>query len=511
MDQRPNSLPGFKVRIVAFTNARRLGSRAPVSEIGSISTGRRSKLLRLREDPSGQTVVVVNGTGYALRRRVRASDPGRLGSDLDGGGTGCYRGDQVIVRQAFRYELDPNAGQRVLLAKHAGTARYAWNWALSERIRRYRDHEGSARFTNAIEQHRELNARKKAEFPWMYQVSKCAPQEALRDLDRAFRNLVRARHAGRFCGFPRFKRKGVNDAFRLTGRMVVLRCAVQLPRLGSVPTKEGTGKFSGRILSATVRREADRWYVSLSVEAERSDPEGVSGPVVGIDLGLHSFAVISDGANEDAERVEAPKPLGRYLELLRRRSRLHSRKARGSRNRARSTLRLARLHRRVRNMRTDFLHKLSTRLAKTKSVVVIEDLNVAGMVRNERLARHIADAGWGTFRRMLEYKSGWYGSRVIAAPRFLPSSKTCSDCTRALDAMPLSVRRWVCPGCGVEHERDANAARNLVVWYRRTTGSSPGNHACGESSGGAEAQSPASLGSKKQESAVEGVHRLRNG
>src|ERR671918_2691485 len=284
----------------------------------------------------------------------------------------------------------------MLLAKHAGSARFAWNWALGERMRRYRECQGGQRFTNAIEQHRQLNARKAREWSWMYEVSKCAPQEALRDLDRAFRNFVRARKASRYCGFPRFKRKGVDDAFRLTGSIHVLGRAVHLPRLGAMRTKEGTKKLRGRILSATVRREADRWYVSLTVQTERADPEPILGPVSGVDLGLNCFAAISDGVRE--ETVTAPKPLGRSLRLLRRRSRAHSRKARGSCSRRRSALRLARLHRRVRNVRTDFLHKLSTSLATTKSVMVLEDLHVRGMVRNRRLARPIADAGWSSFR-----------------------------------------------------------------------------------------------------------------
>jgi putative transposase len=407
----------------------------------------------------------------------------------------------VIAHQAFRYELAPKAGQRVLLAKHAGCARFAWNWALSQRIRRYRQYQGEERFTNAIEQHRELTARKGTEWRWMYEVSKCAPQEALRDLDRAFRNFVRARRSGCHCGFPRFKRKGADDAFRLNGSVRVVACAVHLPRLGAIRTKEGTEKFKGRILSATVRREADRWYVSLTAERERPDPAPILGSVVGVDLGLHSFAAISDGVAEKA--VKAPKPLGRCLRQLRRRSRMHNLKTRGSANRRRSALRLARLHRRIRNTRADFLHKLSTSLAKSKSVVVLEDLNVSGMMRNAHLARHIADAGWGAFRRMLEYKSRWYGSRVVVAPRFFASSKTCSECGHVLKSLELSVRKWVCPACGIEHDRDGNAARNLVAWYRRSTGSSPGSDACGEPSGGAKAQASASHGSAKQESAEE--------
>ena len=404
------------------------------------------------------------------------------------------------VQQAFRYEVDPTAGQRVVLAKHAGTARFAWNWGLAERIRRYQANEGRARFVSAIEQHRELNARKAVDFPWMYEVSKCAPQEALRNLHRAFRSFVLARKAGRRHGFPRFKRRGVDDAFRLTGAIRVGDGRVHLPRMGALRTKEGTEKFRGRILSATVRREADRWHVSLTVEAKRPDPEPVAGPVAGVDLGLDCFAVVSDGSRE--ERILAPKPLARHLERLRRRSRQHSRKARGSQNRRRSALRLARLHRRIRNVRSDFLHKLSTTLAKTKSAVVLEDLHVAGMARNRSLARSISDAGWSSFRRMLEYKTRWRGSRVVLAPRFFPSSKTCSDCGHAIDALPLSVRNWACPACGAAHDRDENAARNLVAWYRLTTGSSPGSHACGEPSGGTGAKAPVSYGSKKQESAM---------
>jgi putative transposase len=394
----------------------------------------------------------------------------------------------VITQQAFRYEVDPSPGHRLLLARHAGTARFAWNWGLAERIRRYREREGGARFTDAFAQHRELNARKTDEFPWMYEVSKCAPQEALRDLDRAFRNFVRARQTGRYCGFPRFKRKGVHDAFRLTGAIHVRERTIHLPRLGTIRTKESTRKFRGRILSATVRREADRWYVSLMVEIDRPDPTPVVGPAVGVDLGLNSFAVISDGTRDQA--VKAPRPLAHHLTLLARRSKAHSRRMRGSRNRLPSARRLARLHRRIRNVRTDFLHKLSTTLAKSKSAIVLEDLNVRGLMRNDHLARHIADAGWRTFRRMLEYKSRWYGSQVVIAPRFLASSKTCSHCGLMLDALALSARSWVCPACAVEHDRDRNAARNLLACYRLATGSSPGSHACRESSGQAEAKPP---------------------
>lgn len=187
----------------------------------------------------------------------------------------------------------------------------------------------------------------------------------------------------------------------------------------------------------------------------------MAGPVAGIDVGLSHFATVAAG--EESWQITAPRPLSRYLKLLRRRHRQHSRKRQGSRNRRKSARRLARLHRRIGNIRQDFLHQFSTHLAKTKRVIVVEDLNVSGMLRNRCLARHIADSGWSAFRRMLEYKCAWYGSSLLVADRFYPSSKTCSACARVLAKLPLHVRDWACPECGTHHDRDVNAARNLAA------------------------------------------------
>ncbi len=357
------------------------------------------------------------------------------------------------VKRAYRYELDPNVQQRILLAKHAGAARFAYNWGLARRMELYQQ---TGKATNAMEQHRELNRLKKREYPWLYEVSKCAPQEALRDLDRAFQNFFR----GRKVGFPRFRRKGRDDRFRLTGAIRVCGRAVQLPRLDRVRLKEEV-RVQGRILSATVSREANRWYVSLTVEVGLPDPEPVQGPAVGIDVGLHHFATLvqEDGA---VAKIPAPRPLWRYLRLLRRRQRRHSKKQKGSNSRKKWVLRLARLHGRVRHIRQDFLHKVTTHLAKTKSVIVVEDLSVSGLLKNRKLARHIADVGWGQFRRLLEYKCTWYGSRLVVANRYYPSSKRCSCCGQVLESLPLEVREWDCPACGAHHDRDVNAAKNLL-------------------------------------------------
>ncbi|WP_151191873.1 RNA-guided endonuclease InsQ/TnpB family protein, partial [Desulfotomaculum copahuensis] len=175
---------------------------------------------------------------------------------------------------------------------------------LARRILLYQEEKKS---TNAMAQHRELNQLKQTEYPWMYEVSKCAPQEALRDLDRAFKNFFAGLKAGQKIGFPKFKKKGIHDSFRLTGSIKIKSKAVQLPRLGVIRLKEKP-RTNGRILSATVNREADRWYVSLTCETEIPDPTPVKGEITGIDVGLNHFAVLSDGT-----KIEAPKPLAKYL------------------------------------------------------------------------------------------------------------------------------------------------------------------------------------------------------
>jgi putative transposase len=340
--------------------------------------------------------------------------------------------------------------------------------------------------------HREWNVWKQENAPWASEVSKCAPQESFRDLDRAFKNFFEGRRTGRNVGFPKFKKKGHRDSCRFsTGSMKALGRHVQLPRLGRIRVKEETA-LKGRILSATVSRTADRWFVSFTVEREREIPEPRSeGRDVGIDLGILSFAVLSDGTE-----FESPRPLERSLKLLRRRQKKHSRKQKGSSNRKKSAVKISVSHARMGNQRRDFLHKVTTQLAKTKRVIVIEDLAVRNMSASARgtkekpgkntraksgLNRSILDQGWGEFRRMLEYKTVWHGSTLVVAPPTYPSSRTCSACGYVADRLPLSVRTWKCPVCEVTHDRDLNAALNLEKF---ATASSAGSHACGDPTDG---------------------------
>lgn len=359
------------------------------------------------------------------------------------------------VVRAFRVELDPNNKQRTALLRHAGTARFAWNWGLARRIEEY---ERAGRSCSAIDQHRQLNALKKREFPWMYEVSKCAPQEALRNLDSAFRAFFRRVKAGEKPGFPRFKsrNRGVGG-FRLTGSIAIGASSVSLPKLGTIRTKESGRLPVGRRGTASVTERAGRWFVSVVIEQELSAPVNVGHPV-GVDLGINHLAVTSDG-----QVFANPRALARRLKKLRQLQRAHARKTKGGANRKKSQKKIARLHYRVSCVRRDALHKVTTELAKNHGMIAIEDLNVRGMVKNHCLARAISDVGFAEFRRQLEYKCGWYGSRLVVVGRFFPSSKTCSSCGCIKETLALSERVFRCEECGLEVDRDLNAAKNLLL------------------------------------------------
>jgi putative transposase len=368
------------------------------------------------------------------------------------------------------------------MVKACGVARFAYNWGLARRIEQYNGNEGKERFTNAMRQHKELNTLKRTDYPWMYEVSKCVPQEALRNLDLAFKNMQRRiKNHEKEMGFPNFKKMGKRDSFRLYLCIYTQGKSIKLPCIGWVKTKEDTNKCKGRILSATIVREMDRWYCSLCVEVDRPIGKPTSNDIVGIDLGLKDFAVISNG--EGFEYKQAPKPHAKRLKKNKRLHRQLAKKQKESNNRKKAQLRLSRNYRDIRNERKDAINKLTTELAKTKSVIIIEDLNVSGMVKNHKLARSISDVSWGEFKRQLEYKTVWYGSKLIKIGRFFPSSKMCSKCGEINKSLVLSDRIWICESCGATHDRDENAATNIRDEGIRilNTESNSEIHACGES------------------------------
>jgi putative transposase len=399
------------------------------------------------------------------------------------------------VQRAYKTELDLTDRQETTCRQHAGAARWAYNWGLRVKQEQYKATKVSP---TAIELHRDLNALKKTQIPWMYQVSKCAPQKALWNLDAAFAHFFRRcalKKQGKWngkLGYPRLKtkKKGLGS-FRVTGRIVVSDQAIVLPRLGRLHLKEREYLPTDdevKILSATVSEQAGHWYVSLQVEEEQTVPDN-AGPVVGIDLGIRTLATLSDG-----EIIANPRHLKRRLKKLKRLQRTVSRRKKGGKNRKKAVRKLARLHRQIKNHRSNTLHQVTSRLAKTKSVLVIEDLNVAGMLKNHRLAQAIGDVGFAEFRRQLLYKAGWYGARIIVADRWEPSSKRCSGCGWLDEDLTLSDRIFQCDQCGLVLDRDLNAAINL----EKLAGSdSDSLNACGADGAGSSRETGVKLSAKR--------------
>jgi putative transposase len=389
------------------------------------------------------------------------------------------------VLRAYKTELDLNNLQKTACAKHAGAARYAWNWGLARKKQAYL---AGLKTPAAFDLHRELNALKKTDLAWMYEVSKCAPQEALRNLDQAFANFfrrVKAKKEGKKtkAGYPRFKskKKGLGN-FRLTGAIHVFDKSIQLPRLGVLRLKERgyLPMQDVHILSATVSEKAGRWFVSLQVEQNIPDPETSGRPRAGVDLGINRMAQVSDGMP-----FENPHALKRSLAKIKRLQRRVSRRQKGSANRKKAVQQLARAYARTANIRKESLHQATTRLAKSKSVIVLENLNVSGMMKNHHLAQAIGDVGWYEFRRQMEYKGEWHGCEVIIADRYYPSTKRCSKCGDRKVSMSLDERVYLCEKCGSCMDRDLNAAINLEQWLylpedEQATASSAGSNACGE-------------------------------
>lgn len=390
---------------------------------------------------------------------------------------------------AHKIALDPNNVQATYFAKAAGTARFAYNWALAEWGRQYEawnTNNGQPKPTQAALR-RLLNAIKREQFPWMLEVTKNAPQMAIIQLGEAFKNFF----AGR-ARYPQFRKKGVNDRFSLTNdQFSIDGSRIRIPNLGWVRMRESL-RFAGKVMSATLSRQADRWFVSITVDTQDLShlPKAENQGAVGVDLGVSALATLSTGEPP----IPGPKAHTALLKRLQRLSRSLSRKEKGSQNRKKAKAKLAKLHARISNIRKDALHQLTTDLTRRFHTIGIEDLNVKGMMSNRHLARSIADMSFFEFRRQLEYKTEMRGGIVVVADRWFASSKTCSNCGDKLESLSLSVRQWTCPACGKNHDRDVNAAINLKKYAVSFTVS-----ACGEEGAGLSRKTKVKPASVKQE------------
>jgi len=406
----------------------------------------------------------------------------------------------------FAFTLQPTAEQAEALRRHVGASRFAFNQCLRLLLNALEAKKtdpglrvpwSGFDFINAFNGWKRspeagVNEAGKPGLPWRHEVCAQVFEEAAVDLGRAleaFSKGKKGERRGKRPRFPRFKNKATaRQSFRLrnktSGNRATIRVGeaaarvVRLPKLGSIRVRECTRKLrrmlrTGRakILFATVSfRAGGRWRVSLNVEAAPlheglRHPPGVASRVVGIDRGLKTFAVVADEQGNTLERIDSPRPLRKALPRLRNRSRALSRKQKGSRNRRRARERLSRLHQRIGHVRHDFVHKASSRLAKTHGHLVVEDLSTAGLMRT-RLARSLADSAWALFATLLSYKAGWYGATLTVADRFYPSTRRCSACGQVGEALALSVRDFHCSGCGFEADRDDNAAVCLAQYPR---------------------------------------------
>jgi putative transposase len=376
-----------------------------------------------------------------------------------------------LISLSHKIRLNPNREAIIYLAKSAGTSRFAYNWALARWKEKYlADEKPTAFRLNA-----EFNARKGSDFPWTSEVSKYCCQQAILDLGDSFKRFFK-----KLTKYPRFKKKGVSrDSFYLgTDVIKVSGKYLKLPKLLQPIKMAQEIRFpEGRILSCTISRDSvGDWYASFSIEISEGSyvyPHKCENQaVVGVDLGIKTLATCSNGT-----KFENPKPLARAQRKLRRSQRRLAKKVKGSKNRAKAKLLVARVHRRVTRIRLDSIHQMTSWLVKTFRFIGIEDLNVRGMIKNHKLARALADASFGEIRRQIEYKSKLSESHVVVADRFYPSSKRCSDCGETLERLDLSVREWSCLSCGVIHDRDENASINLRLVAERY---SETLNACGE-------------------------------
>lgn len=385
------------------------------------------------------------------------------------------------MQLSHRIRLNATSAQVDYFARAAGTARRVWNWALAEWKRQAANHMKP----NAMALKKQFNAIKYSDSewldpdgnPWLRSVHRDAHAQPFKHLDLAWRRYFEQRRAGLAAYRPVFKKKGrcrdsfyvANDRFRITGK------SVTLPRIGAVGLSEEL-RLHGKITGATITREADHWFLAIQVDVPdakarlRRSGDGI----VGVDLGLTAAASLSNG-----EKVFAPRPLNAALRRLRIRARRQSRKLEMaklnvgidshtlngtrlpvSKNRKKAADTLARLHARITRVRKDFLHKLTTRICRENQAVAIENLHIKGMLSNARLARSIADVGFYEFRRQLVYKARRYGTHIVVADRWYPSSRLCSHCGVKNKTLKLSDRSWTC-SCGAHHDRDINAAINL--------------------------------------------------
>lgn len=348
--------------------------------------------------------------------------------------------------KAFKTRIYPTPEQIELINKTIGCCRFVYNNGLNAKITQYEKDKTSVSAYDLIKK----LPKQKQEFEWLKEVEAQSLQQSLIDLQSAYTKFFREHK-----GFPNYHKKGVKDSFRSLKAQYVTRHKIKLPKIGEIQVAEKLKK-KWNIRSATISKRAGMYFVSLLIDYTPPKIKK-SGEVVGIDVGVKTFAVLSNG-----KEYKNLKVLRKYENRLGRLQRILSHTQKGSNNRNKVKTKLARLYLKVANIRQDFLNKTSSEIAKSYSLVAIEDLNILGLLKNHKLAKSISDCSWGEFVRQLEYKCEWYNCELHKIGRFEPSSKLCSVCGYKMDKMPLNIREWTCPSCNTHHDRDLNASMNIL-------------------------------------------------
>ena len=363
------------------------------------------------------------------------------------------------ITKAYKTELDPNNKQRTMMARSCGAARYVYNWGLTEWKTWYERGDKPS----GMKLCKHFNSVKDEVCPWIREVPYAITESAFRNLYAAFQHFFRRVKNGEKPGYPKFKKRGVNGSFQLRSTRIEddrVRLTgigwVRLKERGYIPPTDSGASFG---VYATISERAGRWFISVLVGEDIPEPVNGNNGVLGIDLGVKALATCSDGTV-----FENPRALRQEERKLKRLQRELSRRKKGGQNWRKTKAKIARCHQRIANIRRHAQHQVShyATAKKKPKTVVLEDLNVSGMVKNRRLAQAISDAGMSELRWQIEYKAQWHGVDVLIADRFYPSSKTCSDCGSVKPQLKLSERRFACPDCGVVIDRDLNAALNLA-------------------------------------------------
>jgi putative transposase len=371
------------------------------------------------------------------------------------------------VQTAFKVRLYPSKDQINKINQFIGSSRFVYNYFLDYRIKAYKTENRSVYYQETSQQLTVL--KQQSELSWLKEVDKFALQNSLKDLQTAFNNFFREHAKGNSKqGYPTFKKKhGTKQSYQtnLTNKNIEVdfeHQRIKLPKLKwvsfSSSNKHKTNPPDGKLMNVTISRTpSGKYMASMLFKVDTKEIKEPMNDAIGIDLGIKHFAILSDGT-----KVENPKYYRTAERRLRRLQRQLSRKTRGSQNYNKVKRKIACLHEYIANLRKDFLHKLSFQVVSENQVLCLEDLHVKGMVKNRKLAKSIHDCGWGMFKQFVTYKADWYGRQVVLIDRFYPSSKMCSHCQEVNPMLSLSERVWICPHCKTNHDRDENAASNVL-------------------------------------------------